>query len=142
MAQVAVSSKTRFVMDMMDRGWHGPDDIPENVAIISIGTPYYSGHRLRSGSRVLNIDIMDGDNISNGDIDKIYCFIKNHFGSDFHIHCDAGISRSQAVAQYLLEMFPETYELAPGYVLTKTPNARLFSGLKHKLYSDQHTITY
>lgn len=33
--------------------------------------------------------------------DKVYSFIRRHRGKDFVVHCDAGISRSVAVAAWM-----------------------------------------
>ena len=38
---------------------------------------------------------------------KIVRFIINNIGKDFYIHCSAGVSRSQAIVRYILDIYPE-----------------------------------
>lgn len=58
----------------------------------------------------------------------------NHGPVNFYIHCDAGVSRSQAVVKFILECFPDY----PWQIFRKnpptTPNAYVLSSLKRILW--------
>ena len=48
--------------------------------------------------------------ITHEDAERLVLFIKKNLGSDFIIHCDAGVSRSQQVAEYILLEYWLYYE--------------------------------
>lgn len=87
--------------------------IPENIAIISIGEPDTREHLLENSSNVLNLDFWDVNDYFKKDYAGMtdeqaiisYNFIKDNINKDFHIHCAAGVSRSQAFGRFLEDCF-------------------------------------
>lgn len=90
--------------------------IPEKLAIISIGEPDTREHLLENSSNVLNLDFwdvndyyLDGyEGITDEQATISYKFIKDNINKDFHIHCAAGVSRSQAFGRFLEDCFGYT----------------------------------
>ena len=61
---------------------------------------------------LLNVEFDDVSEEEQGCIsvciaEKIVNFIDDNIGKDFYIHCSAGVSRSQGIARYILDMYPE-----------------------------------
>lgn len=59
-------------------------------------------------------------------------FINYHKGKRFIIHCQAGVSRSQAVVRFILDTFPEEYNITDCWQknLPITPNVYVLALLK------------
>ena len=129
----------------------------ENIAVISIeSTPecarywleeekedYDNQHILESSERVLNIEFDDltEDREYNGHLFRaidirqariMVDFIDRNIGKHFIIHCKAGMSRSQAVGRFILDMYPDYYALSQYNRKNpcQTPNYEVFSKLK------------
>lgn len=88
-------------------------NIPKNIAIISIGEPDTKEHLLQDSSNVINLDFWDindyylegYEGMSDEQAIVSYKFIKDNMEKDFHIHCAAGVSRSQAFGRFLEDCF-------------------------------------
>lgn len=161
--------KCLFDMLMEKSGFFTSDDLPNNVAIISIGAPWneQEDHWFKTtNDRVLNIDFDDvsptlwwnydmydeamKDNDQSkyfdhsyvnsiGDITELHAFnydqariivkfIEDHKDCDFYIHCSAGISRSQGVVRYVMDVYGD-FKTNPNNPCT-CPNAHVVIMLK------------
>lgn len=144
MKRLNVYSQYHFDMEMLKNGWK--DGIPENVAVISIcnvNDPEMTHFYKDNAPNILNIDFNDCGEGEEGalDIDTagiITDFIDMNIGKDFYIHCQAGRSRSQGVARYILDMFPEhEYKTRINNPCT-TPNYHVVAMLKRtRFYIDE-----
>ena len=88
-------------------------DLPDNISIISIiGSESTRGSEthLYEGDNILNLDFDDVINpepntiqFSDEMADRAYKFIKENInrGNNFYIHCNAGLSRSQAFVRFI-----------------------------------------
>ena len=105
------------------------------------------GHYLNDSENVLNIDFDDLEkdldvdgfhfkSIAEEQARQIYDFLIKH--SDKHIicHCRAGKSRSAAISEFLLQMFPDKYEECEANRINsdKTPNGEVLRKLKRIYY--------
>lgn len=101
-----------------------------DVAVISIENPGDKDkHYLQSGPNVLNLEFPDSDPaITIEEADKIVNFIEEHIGQPFVIHCQAGISRSQAIGEFILTEYG--YSGRPAL----TPNIDVITKLRRVLY--------
>lgn len=128
----------------------------KDIAFISIGETKdcieYNkfdeyGHYLENSDNVLNIDFDDLEQdfnigeyhfktITDEQAKQIYDFLTKH--SDKHIicHCRAGKSRSAAISEFLLQMFPDKYAECEVNRLNndKTPNGEVLRKLKRIYY--------
>lgn len=130
MPRIQCFSNRAFGYEMRSRRW--TDAVPDGSAAISItGTrhvkdAYGEGfeaadrHLFPDGARnVLNLDFDDIDrpsmDIGNGRVAlgispeqaaQVVEFIESHKDCDFYIHCHAGVSRSRAAAQFILDAYP------------------------------------
>lgn len=128
----------------------------KDIAFISIGETKdcieYNkfdeyGHYLENSDNVLNIDFDDLEQdfnigeyhfktITDKQAKQIYDFLTKH--SDKHIicHCRAGKSRSAAISEFLLQMFPDKYAECEVNRLNndKTPNGEVLRKLKRIYY--------
>lgn len=130
----------QFDMEMMKNGWK--TNVPENVAVISIcnvndGTVHYFP---MSSENILNVDFDDvGENEINClDIQTaktIVDFIEKNIGKDFYIHCTAGKSRSQGIARFILDMYPDYNYQTRSNNPCLTPNYHVVATLKRILYN-------
>lgn len=104
------------------------------VAIISILPPDLSNmHVFKDASNVLNLDILDNDeSISLEDASKIVEFIENNLDKVFYIHCEAGLSRSQAIGRFLIDNYD--YIAAADTRLTPYPNGQIIGMLNRILW--------
>ncbi len=134
--KVYVFNKRLFDKCMSDNNLRD-DNIPEKCSIISIGEPDTNEHYFHYGTpKVLNIDFWD---VNGYDVEgikgltdeqaKVICdFISNNIGDDFYVHCMAGVSRSQAVAQFLHDEYD--YDIVSIKHSGRYPNAQVLSLLK------------
>ena len=125
-------SRKDFVNTMKENGWTN-GHIPDNVAIISICCTkavrenYHSAHYqgkhdenyFYDANNVLNLDFDDIDeevrncgdytayNINKRQVIRACEFIDKHIDCDFYIHCNAGMSRSQAFVKYIQDCYPD-----------------------------------
>ena len=134
----------------------------DNIAFISIENleeccRYYrevkgindwdNDHYLPDGLGVLNIefdDVAEDDEkegyhfktISQEDADKIVEFIEKNLGKHFIIHCKAGKSRSQGVADFMFQMYPDYFEkcIENSYNPCITPNIEVVRKLKRAFF--------
>lgn len=67
--------------------------------------------------------------ISKADAKRLYNFIENNKGKDFIIHCRAGKSRSQGVARFIYDCYPE-YENGRPENPCLYPNVNVVAKLK------------
>lgn len=76
---------------------------PDNAAIISISTPDVSFPLLHVGwADRMNWHRADDDSpMSQAEIDNIWSFVTRNEDKELFVHCDAGISRSCAVACFI-----------------------------------------
>ena len=154
-------SERDFIKVMKNHNWMTEDDLPKNVAIISIiGTEECRNFYLQEDSehyfkkendRILNLDFddLEEDTEWEGHLFKAMTeeqakksveFIKKNVGKDFFIHCRAGKSRSQAFVQFILDCFPGIYH--PRLSLNMhnpclTPNIDVLSKLKRQMWLDK-----
>ena len=88
-------------------------DLPDNIAVISICNTENDEHFFKyDSSNILNVEFDDVSEEEQGCIsvctaEKIVNFIDDNIGKDFYIHCSAGVSRSQGIARYILDMYTE-----------------------------------
>lgn len=118
-----VFSNQEFNKLMKDNGWTD-GNTPDNAAFISICDPFgeepefglYHWFR-QDADNVINLDFADIESYTLGKIPgmselqakQLYEFINRNLGKDFYIHCAAGVSRSQGVAKYIVDTFPDLY---------------------------------
>lgn len=97
-------------------------------------------HYLPSGPSVLNLDFDDltSDRVWHGHQFKTITeeqaketleFIESHLGEEIIVHCKAGMSRSQGVARFILDTWPDLYEEDKNNPCL-TPNIEVVSKLK------------
>ena len=68
---------------------------------------------------------------------QLYYFIEKNKGKDFIIHCLAGISRSQGVCRYIVDMYQDLYNERSTNIklrFSSNPNAFVVSELKKMFY--------
>lgn len=141
MKKLYVYSQIDFDNIAAYNGWNV--SFPENTAVISICNvdTDENDHFFSNGTpNVLNVkfdDVSeeeDGNFIDNNTAESIVDFIDNHIGCNFYIHCYAGRSRSQAVARYIMDMYPniewETRKSNP----CTSPNIDVLCKLKRVKY--------
>ena len=108
-------------------------------------------HFLKDADNILNVDFDDITEDLNYDgyhlkaitpeiAKNIYNFINRHLGKDFIIHCNAGQSRSVAVARYILDMFGDKYDLGKDSNTIDTPNIKVLSELKRCAFYDNYSV--
>lgn len=133
MNKVKVYSKLNFDKMCEANGWND-NNIPNDIAIISIccTDDCKKGYLLErdpdaddehwfheNHDNVINLefdDIIQDEMVSNGytyrcitkeQAAQLYRFINENMGKDFIIHCRAGKSRSQGVARFIYDCYPE-----------------------------------
>ena len=107
-------------------------------------------HYLKDSDNVLNIDFDDLERdfyfesyhfkaITDEQARQIYDFSMRHFDKHIICHCRAGKSRSAAISEFLLQMFPDNYEECEANRLNvnKTPNGEVLRKLK-RIYYEQN----
>ena len=148
--------------DVMEKLQISNDNIDnhKDIAIISIcsnnkellgsykGKLVYEYHYFKENhDNVINLDfddISDYTEISYGN--KLYGltdndaklleeFISKNIGKDFYIHCTAGLSRSQGVARFILDMYPDMEYKTRKDNPCKTPNFHVVTLLKRMFYN-------
>lgn len=157
MKNCLVFSNREFNYLMKEKGWID-GNTPEDAAFISIcdldfEEPEYDLYHWfrQDAENVINLDFADiGDytlpnnsrikGMSDYQAEQLYAFIKRNLGKDFYIHCAAGASRSQGVARFITDCFPDIY---PKESLRKdnpcdTPNFHVVSLLKKYWRKDEN----
>lgn len=147
MNKVTVVSKAGF-HELIDE--EGQD--PEKSYISIEGTPecieYWikdddNDHLLPDGPHILNLnfdDVVEDEyeyeghifrTISYDEAREILDFVMKEKGRDIVIHCKAGKSRSQAVARFIVDCFPDDWK---GVGLLRTYNPEVLGRLKRVYY--------
>lgn len=117
----------------------------ENERIISIiDVDSDSKHIFEDSEKVINLEFNDVSEseencLTEKQAKELYSFIDNNIGCDFIIHCEAGRSRSQAIGQYLLDMYGDVYCVneVTAYNKPLTPNIHVLATLKREFYKDK-----
>lgn len=134
-----------------DMGWSSREDLPDNVAIISIaGTPEIQenylkdkeDHWFEEGPNVLNLnfddvpeDVYEYDGftfygLDMNDAKRAVEFITRNIDKDIYINCRAGKSRSQAFVRFVLDCFPDRDNEINLNNPPSTPNIDVLTKLK------------
>lgn len=143
---------------IMERNNINDYNIPEDYAFISIGDPGYNEDDRSIGlfhwfsknsDRVINLDFYDitdyslpGSSVfgmTDSQALELYKFIEKNKGKNFFIHCAAGVSRSQGVAKYILDTYPEFYSWEESIRKDNPcefPNFHVVSLLKHIYFNE------
>lgn len=149
-----VYSNCEFNYLMREKGWID-GNTPEDSAFISICDPDYTDLDLelyhwfkQDSDNVINLDFADigtyqlfeVKGMSDDQSGQLYEFIKRNLGKDFYIHCAAGMSRSQGVARFITDCFPDIYSKES---LRKenpclTPNFHVVNLLKRRWREDEN----
>ena len=149
MKKIFVFSKTEILKIKELNNWDINFLKDSNISLISINNTIdefntelndWTTEFLFSDSK-LNID--EGENIINLRVNddsedfspemarNIIRFVLKNKGKDFYIHCIMGKSRSQAVAKFILDTWPDNYIYARDIENPlKTPNYHILSTLK------------
>ena len=104
---------------------------------------------------VINLEFDDVDTdllLSNGEYartiskeqaSKLFDFIENNLGKEFIIHCRAGQSRSQAVAEFIFRYYSDIYKRDDFETSSSriTPNIQVISVLS-ECYRKKHNLEY
>ena len=77
--------------------------------------------------------------LSQSQAKQIVEFVENNKGKDFFLHCRAGLSRSQAICRYILDMYGKEYGYDEKQSCRKenpckTPNVHVLTLLKREFY--------
>ena len=119
------------------------------ACVISIGDSM-SSHPLKGSQYILNVDFDDCSYsesglspISDETARRIVDFIDemNDTREILFVHCTAGISRSQAVIRYVLDIFGESSIVTRASNPCLTPNMDVLSALKHQKYLKLYNIS-
>lgn len=143
-----VYSNTEFI-ELMKRFKWFDGCVSKQYAIISICDPAPENNQhwfKRNTENVLNLDFYDISGyyfhgikgLTNEQAKILFNFIENNIGRTFIVHCAAGISRSQAIAKYLIDIYPELYstESLRADNPCEFPNPHVVSLLKHLKYDN------
>lgn len=155
MKKVYCFSHQDFDKYCQDNGW-SDDALPKDKCFISIcGSPECQKYYLeetechwfkKDSEQVINLDFDDISvesfdwkghtfhGITEEQAKHLVDFILKNKGSDFYIHCRAGVSRSQGVTRFILDIFPEEYEVGNLKNPCLTPNYYVLSTLKKIFY--------
>ena len=141
MKRLNVYPHFQFDIEMLKNGWK--DSVPANVAVISIcniDDPEDVHYFKSDDHNIINVEFNDCGENEDGCLDvstatRLVDFIESHIGCDFYIHCNAGKSRSQGIARYILDMHPDQdYKTLVNNPCT-TPNYHVVTLLKRIAYS-------
>lgn len=136
MAGLICYSYGMFVKRLLDEGW-SDGNLPDEWVFISIGNHIpdkNESHPLNDCESVLNLDFDDisgyrlWESITDykwTEVEKemnkdvygmsveqagvLFEFLDRSIGKNVMVHCSAGLSRSQGVVRFLLDMYPEVY---------------------------------
>jgi predicted protein tyrosine phosphatase len=74
--------------------------------------------------------------MSDEDAKRLFEFLESNVGKNVMVHCSAGISRSQGVVRYLLDMYPEEYKVKDTNPKNpcQLPNVHVVCLLKREYY--------
>jgi len=132
-----------------DESWTRAYTPGPNTVCVSITDPHRAGAKLPDGfADVLRLTFHDYDSedalhylypenvvlCTENDASRIAAFARKHRGRNFLVHCAAGISRSGAVVETLLDAFPE-YEDRGGRKVgwPRSPNPLVVKHLRKAL---------
>ncbi len=132
-----IFSKRLFVEAMLKNGWK--NDVPSDSAVVSILYPGEK-HFFEQKDNIVNLDFYDvnGYEVENviGMTDnqaaELFNFIEDNVGKHFFVHCNAGASRSQAVAEFLKMFY--NYDIESFSVVGRYPNQHVLRLLKSQYY--------
>ena len=134
MSKLYCYSMVDFNQMCKDNGWND-SNMPSNAAFISIlSTPdvaeYYGYicHYCYFRETHQNVFVVHFDDITEGQLEfdngncvatciteddayRMVKFINDNAGKDLYVHCMAGKSRSQAVVRYILDHYPDIYDV-------------------------------
>ena len=134
----------------MNRGDAAKVNPSDEAAMISIYTPGDEPAKLQPGwKNLLSISFYDSDReidqaspgffypaITEKQAELIYAFVVSHHHCNFlYIHCDAGISRSAAVALFVAERYDLYFPIYHTMF-----NSLVYSKLRKVQYNDENTI--
>lgn len=138
MAKLMCYSYGMFVRRIQSEGW-SDGNLPDDWVFVSIGEyiPEESEpHPLKSCGSVLNLDFDDISGyrvweaipdygwdevtkemykdvygMSESQASELFGFLDRNIGKNVMVHCSAGLSRSQGVVRFLLDMYPDVYRV-------------------------------
>ena len=136
------------------KDWNSTD-YPENSAFISICNTKFGDflfideithHFKEETNEIINLDFEDITEpsityqgktmyaISEDDAKRLVEFIDSNIGKDFYVHCEAGLSRSQGVVRYILDIYGEDNFETRKNNPCRTPNLYVTAMLKREYY--------
>lgn len=141
-----VYSKSDFLEFVSKNNWL--NKFPERTAVISICNVGESHNHIFDDTyeNVLNVEFDDVSEKDPNFIDKetakkIVEFINENISCDIYIHCDAGKSRSQAVARYIMDVYSHDWETRAENPCI-TPNIDIVCALKVVMYYEDIKIVF
>ena len=142
-----VYSKSDFLEFVSKNNWL--EKFPERTAVISICNVGESHNHIFDSDIYENVLNVEFDDVSEKDpnfIDKetsknIVEFIDKNISCNIYIHCDAGKSRSQAVARYIMDVYPHNWKTRAENPCI-TPNIDIVCALKGVKYYDDIKIVF
>ena len=78
--------------------------------------------------------------LKDDDAERLEEFIDKNIGRNFYIHCTAGMSRSQGVARFILDMYPQMEYITRSENPCKTPNYHVVTLLKKMFYRKYYGV--
>ena len=142
-----VYSKSDFLEFVSKNNWL--EKFPERTAVISICNVGESHNHIFDSDIYENVLNVEFDDVSEKDpnfIDKetsknIVEFIDKNISCNIYIHCDAGKSRSQAVARYIMDVYPHNWKTRVENPCI-TPNIDIVCALKIVMYYEDMMIAF
>lgn len=163
MAKLMCYSLERFRRELEGKGWKD-GNLPKDWVFISI-CGYEScleePHILKECEQVINLNFDDicgyrmsdvlpyedcteeeeilYENVygmNDEDAKRLFEFLEKNIGKNVMVHCSAGISRSQGVVRYLLDMYQEYYKVSDTNLKNPCnfPNGHVVRLLKREYY--------
>ena len=163
MAKLMCYSWEGFGRELECKGWKD-GNLPEDWVFVSIGEYepcLEKPHILRECEQVINLNFDDicgyrmwdtlpneewteekkmfysnVHGMSDEDAKRLFEFLEKHIGKNVMVHCSAGISRSQGVERYLLDMYQEYSKVSDTNLKNpcKFPNGHVVCLLKREYY--------
>lgn len=119
MKTFCMSRKNAYQFYREVNNWKTNEDLPENVAVISIISSPFNKiegeyHWFEEDKNVLNLDFDDISESENEliafsveDARRVIKFVIANKDKDIYINCSAGVSRSQAITRFIVDNFPK-----------------------------------
>lgn len=163
MAKLMCYSWEGFRRELLNNEW-SDGHLPEDWVFISIGEYEpcrKEPHVLKECEQVINLNFddiagyrmwdalpneewtpekmeeySDVHGMSDEDAKRLFEFLESNVGKNVMVHCSAGISRSQGVVRYLLDMYPEEYKVKDTNPKNpcQLPNVHVVCLLKREYY--------